>query len=60
MGLRVTRLDRSQPSRWQKLLRPIAASLSLLTFGIGFLWAVRSPRHQAVHDIITRTLVLRR
>ena len=59
MGLRVTRLDRSEPSRWQKLLRPLAASLTLVTFGIGFFWAARSPRHQAVHDIITRTLVLR-
>lgn len=59
-GLQVTRLDRSQPSRWQRLLRPIAALLTLLTFGIGFLWAARKPRHQAVHDIITRTLVLRR
>jgi len=59
-GLKVTRLDRSQPSRAQKLLRPVAASLNLLTFGVGFLWTARSPRHQAVHDIITRTLVLRR
>ena len=60
MGLQVTRLDRSRPSRWQGLLRPIAALVTLLTLGIGFLWAARSPRHQAVHDIITRTLVLRR
>ena len=59
-GLKVTRLDRSQPSRAQKLLRPVAAALNLLTFGVGFLWMARSPRHQAVHDIITRTLVLRR
>jgi hypothetical protein len=26
----------------------------------GFFWAARSPRHQAPHDMITRTLVLRR
>jgi uncharacterized RDD family membrane protein YckC len=60
LGLKVTRLDRSGPSLGQRLLRPIAGLLTLLSLGIGFLWAARSPRHQAVHDSITRTLVLRR
>ena len=60
MGLQVTRLDRSRPSRWQRILRPVAALITLSTLGVGFLWAARSPRHQAVHDLITRTLVLRR
>jgi uncharacterized RDD family membrane protein YckC len=60
MGLKVTRLNRSEPSPWQRFLRPIACLVTLLSLGAGFLWAVRSPRHQAVHDTITRTLVLRR
>ena len=60
VGLKVTRLNRAEPSLWQRLLRPIAALVTVLSLGIGFLWAARSPRHQAVHDIITRTLVLRR
>jgi uncharacterized RDD family membrane protein YckC len=60
VGLKVTRLDRSKPSLSQRFLRPVAALLNVISFGIGFLWAARSPRHQAVHDIITRTLVLRR
>jgi uncharacterized RDD family membrane protein YckC len=60
MGLKVTRLNRSEPSPWQRFLRPIACLVSLLSLGAGILWAVRSPRHQAVHDTITRTLVLRR
>ena len=60
MGLKVTRLDRSEPSLLEKFLRPIAALLSLFSAGIGFFWAARPPRHQAIHDIITRTLVLRR
>jgi len=60
MGLIVTRLERSPPSRGQRFLRPIAALVTVLTFGAGFFWAARSPRHQAVHDLITRTLVLRR
>jgi uncharacterized RDD family membrane protein YckC len=60
MGLKVTRLNRTEPSRWQRFFRPIAGLVTLLSLGMGFLWAARSPRHQAVHDIITRTLVLRR
>jgi uncharacterized RDD family membrane protein YckC len=58
--LRVTQLDRSRPSPRQRFLRPVAAVLNVISLGGGFLWAARSPRHQAVHDIITRTLVLRR
>ncbi|HUL64130.1 MAG TPA: RDD family protein [Burkholderiaceae bacterium] len=60
LGLKVTRLDRSKPSRWQRVLRPIAGLLSLPTLGVGFVWAVKSPRYQALHDTITRTLVMRR
>lgn len=60
LGLKVTRLNRSEPSLGQRCLRPIAAILTVLSLGTGFLWAARSPRHQAVHDIISRTLVLRR
>jgi uncharacterized RDD family membrane protein YckC len=60
MGLKVTRLNRTEPSLWQRFFRPIAGVVTVMSLGMGFLWAARSPRHQAVHDIITRTLVLRR
>lgn len=60
LRLQVTRLDRTAPSIWQRLLRPITSLLVLFTLGIGFLWAARAPRHQTPHDMITRTLVLRR
>jgi uncharacterized RDD family membrane protein YckC len=60
LRLQVTRLDRRTPSIWQRLLRPITSLLIVFTLGIGFFWAARSPRHQAPHDMITRTLVLRR
>jgi uncharacterized RDD family membrane protein YckC len=60
MGLKVTRLNRTEPSLWQRFFRPIAGLVTVMSLGMGFLWAARSPRHQAVHDIITRTLVLRR
>jgi uncharacterized RDD family membrane protein YckC len=60
MGLTVTQLDRSAPTLWQRLPRPVAGILGVASFGSGFFWAVRAPRHQATHDILTRTLVLRR
>ncbi len=60
VGLKVTQLNRAEPSFWQRFFRPIAGVVTVLSLGMGFLWAARSPRHQAVHDMITRTLVLRR
>jgi uncharacterized RDD family membrane protein YckC len=60
LGLRVTRLDRTAPSIWQRLLRPLTSLLTVFTLGIGFFWAARRPRYQAPQDMITRTLVLRR
>lgn len=59
LGLKVIRLDRTRPSTWQSLFRPIASLLNLVSFGVGFLWAAKAPRYQAVHDIITRTLVVK-
>lgn len=59
LSLKVIRLDRSQPSAWQSLFRPIASLLSLSTLGITFFWAGKAPRHQAVHDNLTRTLVVK-
>jgi uncharacterized RDD family membrane protein YckC len=60
LGLEVLRLDRSKPTTLHNLLRPVAVSLSMLSFGIGFLWAAKRPRHQALQDRITSTLVVRR
>jgi uncharacterized RDD family membrane protein YckC len=60
LGLKVIRLDRSKPYAWQSLLRPVISLLSLAFLGIGFLWAVKPPRYQAVQDRITRTIIVKR
>jgi len=60
LGLKVIRLDRSKTTTLQNLLRPVAIAVGALTMGIGFLWTAKPPRHQALQDRITSTLVVRR
>ena len=59
LGLKVIRLDRSRPSAWQSLFRPLASILTLFTLGIALLWSAKPPRYQTVHDNLTRTLVVK-
>jgi uncharacterized RDD family membrane protein YckC len=55
LGLRVVGTD-SRPLSWgAAVLRAVA----LAVFPIGFLWCVVDRRHQAVHDKLARTLVIR-
>jgi len=55
LGLRVVRTD-GQPLRWfAAFLRGIV----LVYFPIGALWLVVDRRHQALHDKLARTLVVR-
>lgn len=60
LSLTVIRLDRSQPSAMQQLMRPVAIALCFFTWGIGFLWAAKAPRYQAMQDRISSTLVVSR
>ena len=60
LGLEVIGLDRSKPTVWQSLLRAVAGLVGAGFFGIGFLWAARHPRYQAVQDRLTRTLIVKR
>ena len=55
VGVRVTTTRGTRPS-W-----PTAAvrALVLTAFPLGFLWSVVDRRHQAVHDKLARTLVIR-
>lgn len=47
------------PSIWQHVGRYCAYFLSMLPFGLGFLWVVFSPKKQAWHDRLAGTLVVR-
>jgi uncharacterized RDD family membrane protein YckC len=58
-GLRViSARSGGTPGLHQGLLRFAAYGLSLLPAGLGFLWAFRDRRGQALHDKLSRTLVL--
>ena len=55
LGLRVVQTD-GRPVRWfSALLRGVL----LVCFPIGALWLVVDRRHQAVHDKVARTIVIR-
>jgi uncharacterized RDD family membrane protein YckC len=44
----------------QSLRRNCAKLVSLLPLGLGFFWAIWSPRRQAWHDMIASTVVVKR
>jgi uncharacterized RDD family membrane protein YckC len=59
LGLRVTDMDGAKLPFLRSLLRNLAKIISSIPFGIGFLLAAFSSRKQALHDLITKCLVLR-
>ena len=58
LGLVVTNTDGGRVSFRVALLRHAARSVSIVTLGLGYLLAAITPRRQAVHDGLARTLVL--
>ena len=60
LGLRVIGIDGSRLSFPRAFLRQVAKVLSALPLQAGFLLAIFTPRRQALHDLIARTLVVRR
>ncbi|WP_433383945.1 RDD family protein [Actinoplanes sp. CA-142083] len=56
VGIRVVGTDRGPVRWWSALLRGIL----LAYFPIGSLWLLVDRRHRAIHDLIARTLVIRR
>jgi uncharacterized RDD family membrane protein YckC len=59
LGIQVTDANGAQLSFVRALLRNLAKILSSLPFGLGFLLAAFTPRKQALHDMITKCLVVR-
>jgi len=60
LGLRVVDDDGLPPGYVRAALRTAAGLLSWLSLNIGHLMAARAPRHQALHDRIAGTRVVRR
>lgn len=59
LGLQVTDANGARLTFVRSLLRNIAKILSSLPFGLGFLLAAFTARKQALHDLITKCLVVR-
>jgi uncharacterized RDD family membrane protein YckC len=58
-GLRVVRLD-DRPIDWgTAVVRALACFLSLIVFGLGFIWVAFDPEKQSWHDKIAGTTVVR-
>jgi hypothetical protein len=54
-------LDGDKPDISVALGRMAATFLTVpMTYGVGFLWCLRGPGYRAFHDILSRTMVIRR
>jgi uncharacterized RDD family membrane protein YckC len=58
LGLRVVRLDGRRMTLWRSLLRWAGYLVSLIAFGLGFLWVLWDDRRQGWADKLARTVVV--
>jgi len=59
LRIRVLRLDNKRLTIWDSFGRAGGYSASIATLGLGFLEALWHPNRQAIHDRISRTVVVR-
>jgi uncharacterized RDD family membrane protein YckC len=59
MGIQVVDANGARLSFVRALLRNLAKILSSLPFGLGFVLAAFTPKKQALHDMVTKCLVVR-
>jgi uncharacterized RDD family membrane protein YckC len=59
IGLRVVQIDYRRASLGQCVGRALLSTLVILTYGAGFLIAIRGPGYRAVHDHLSGTIVVR-
>jgi len=59
LGIQVTDANGARLTFVRSLLRNLAKIISSLPFGLGFLLAAFTPKRQALHDMITKCLVVR-
>ena len=58
-GLRVVQTDYRRATFGQCVGRSVLSLLVIMTYGAGFLSALRGPGYQAVHDVLSGTIVVR-
>ena len=59
MAIKVTDLEGRRLGFWRSFGRQLGKLVSKATLGIGFVVAAFTPRKQALHDLFSRTLVVR-
>jgi uncharacterized RDD family membrane protein YckC len=59
-GLRVVDTEGLPPGFGRALLRVLVRALSVASLGLGFLLAALPPRHRALHDLLSGTVVVAR
>ena len=59
-GLRVVQTDHRRVTFGQCVGRSLLSVLVIMTYGAAFLSAIRGPAYQAVHDVLSGTIVVRR
>jgi uncharacterized RDD family membrane protein YckC len=61
LGLKTIFTDGERLTVGRSALRALASFvLTLFTWGVSFLWALKPPGHRTLHDMATRTMVVRR
>lgn len=60
LGIRVVTLDGEGLSVWHAVGRAcLAGFFTPMTYGLNFLWALKQPGYRALHDIASRTMVVK-
>ncbi|MBL8217311.1 MAG: RDD family protein [Bryobacterales bacterium] len=59
LGLRVTSYAHVRLKWKASFLREILRIASILSYGVGYLWAIRDARHRTFHDMLAKTVVVR-
>lgn len=60
LDLKVVDYNGQQLGFMHSLGRSFASLASIMTYGVGYFWALHGPSYRTFHDILSRTMVIRR
>lgn len=56
--VRVVNLNGGQLGYWRAVVRYLVSEISAIIFGLGYLWMLRDPKKQTLHDKVSGSLVI--
>lgn len=56
--VRVVNVNGQQLGYWRAIVRYFVSEISAIIFGLGYLWMLRDPRNQTLHDKVAGSLVI--